>query len=61
MHGDKKVMDTNWIIVGAIAGSFGTRGEVRLKSFCANPKDIETYSPLNADNKKTYTLKRIYV
>ena len=57
MHGDKKVMDTNWIIVGAIAGSFGTRGEVRLKSFCTNPKDIETYSPLNADNKKTYTLK----
>ena len=34
------------ICVGTVAGSFGVRGEVRLKSFCANPEDIETYSPL---------------
>ena len=57
MHGDKKVMEANWVIVGAISGSFGTRGEVRVKSFCTNPRDIEAYSPLNADNNKTYTLK----
>ncbi|MFC6688531.1 ribosome maturation factor RimM [Jhaorihella thermophila] len=34
------------ICVGAIAGAFGVRGEVRLKSFCATPEDIETYAPL---------------
>ncbi|WP_120634465.1 ribosome maturation factor RimM [Ruegeria sp. EL01] len=34
------------ICVGSIAGSYGVRGEVRLKSFCAMPEDIETYSPL---------------
>ena len=52
MYGDKKVMEANWVIVGAISGSFGTRGEVRVKSFCTNPRDIEAYSPLNADNNK---------
>jgi len=39
------VSDTR-IVVGAIAGAYGVRGEVRVKSFCAIPEDIETYSPL---------------
>lgn len=43
MSGDK-------ICVGAIAGSFGVRGEVRLKSFCAVPEDIEAYSPLTSED-----------
>lgn len=34
------------IIVGQIAGAFGVRGDVRLKSFCADPEDIVTYAPL---------------
>ncbi len=34
------------ICVGAIAGAYGVRGEVRLKSFCATPEDIAHYSPL---------------
>jgi len=34
------------IIVGAIAGSFGVHGDVRLKSFCADPQAIADYSPL---------------
>ncbi|WP_417674275.1 ribosome maturation factor RimM [Pseudodonghicola sp.] len=38
------------ICVGTIAGSFGVRGEVRLKSFCANPEDIEIYSPLSTED-----------
>lgn len=45
------------ICVGAVAGSFGVRGEIRLKSFCAIPDEIEDYSPLtNEDGTKTYTL-----
>ena len=28
------------VCVGAIAGAFGVQGEVRLKSFCAEPEDI---------------------
>lgn len=38
------------ICVGAIAGSYGVKGEVRLKSFCAVPEDIETYTPLTSED-----------
>ncbi len=38
------------VCVGAIAGSFGVRGEVRLKSFCAEPEDIATYGPLSSED-----------
>lgn len=34
------------VCIGAVAGAYGVRGEVRLKSFCANPADIAAYSPL---------------
>ncbi len=40
------------ICVGSIAGSYGVRGEVRLKSFCAVPEDIEGYSPLTDEAGK---------
>ncbi len=46
------------ICLGAIAGAFGVRGEVRLKSFCARPEDIETYAPLTtADGAKQFTIR----
>lgn len=35
------------VCVGAIAGSFGVKGEVRLKSFCADPEAIATYGPVS--------------
>lgn len=34
------------VCVGAIVGAFGVRGEVRLKSFCADPAAIADYAPL---------------
>lgn len=37
---------TDLIPVGAIAGAYGVRGELRVKSYCAVPEDIESYSPL---------------
>ena len=40
-------MSDDRVCVGAIAGAYGVRGEVRVKSFCAVPEDIETYSPLS--------------
>lgn len=43
------------ICIGAIAGSFGVSGEVRLKSFCSNPADIGTYGPLlSEDGQREY-------
>ena len=44
------------IVVGAIAGAYGVRGEVRVKSFCADPQDIEGYAPLTDKDGKAYTL-----
>jgi 16S rRNA processing protein RimM len=45
------------VCVGVLSGSYGVRGEVRLKSFCAQPEDIETYSPLvDETGVKHYTL-----
>lgn len=49
------------ICVGAIAGAFGVHGEVRLKSFCAEPSDIASYGPLTTENGSrsfTVTLTR---
>ena len=34
------------VCVGAIAGAFGVKGEVRLKSFTATPEDIASYGML---------------
>jgi len=49
-------MDENLICVGAIMGAFGVRGEVRLKSFCADPSAIEDYSPLLTESGESYEL-----
>lgn len=48
---------SNRICVGAIAGSFGTAGEVRLKSFCVPPAAIADYAPLYSEtNSKGFSL-----
>ena len=38
------------ICVGVLAGSFGVAGEVRLKSFCAEPEAIAGYGPLYTED-----------
>ena len=43
-------MESDRICVGAISGAFGVRGEVRLKSFCAEPAAIAGYAPLYTGN-----------
>lgn len=49
------------IPVGAIAGAYGVRGELRVKSYCAVPEDIETYSPLKSeDGAQTYALALLH-
>jgi 16S rRNA processing protein RimM len=46
------------ICVGAIAGAFGVQGEVRLKSFTADPEAIATYGPLSTeDGAQSYTVR----
>ena len=38
------------VCLGAIAGAYGVRGEVRLKSFCARPEDIAAYGPVESED-----------
>lgn len=46
------------ICVGALAGSFGVAGEVRVKSFCADPTAIASYGPLySEDGSRSFTLR----
>jgi len=40
------------VCVGAIAGAYGLQGEVRLKSFCAEPEAIASYGPLTTGDGK---------
>lgn len=48
------------VCVGAIAGAYGVRGELRIKSFCAVAEDIETYNPLTSeDGAKSFHLALI--
>ncbi len=44
---------SDMVCVGAIAGSFGVNGEVRLKSFCAEPEAIADYAPLSTEDGAT--------
>ena len=53
---------TDHVCVGAIAGAFGVKGEVRLKSFCSDPEAIAAYGPLaTEDGKRRFkvTLTRV--
>ncbi len=45
------------VCVGAIAGAFGVRGEVRLKSFCAEPEAIGSYGPLTTEDGRSFDVK----
>ena len=46
------------VCVGSIAGAFGVRGEVRLKSYCAQPEAIAAYAPLyTADGSHSFTVR----
>lgn len=42
------------VIVGTIGGAFGVHGEVRLKSFCADPTAIADYTPLYTEDGRRF-------
>ncbi|WP_095588445.1 ribosome maturation factor RimM [Actibacterium ureilyticum] len=49
-------MSNDKICVGAISGSFGVRGEVRLKSFTADPAGLGDYGPLTTSDGRSVTV-----
>jgi 16S rRNA processing protein RimM len=49
--------DEELVCLGAIGGSYGVNGEVRLKSFCAVPEDVAAYGPLRTeDGARTFAI-----
>lgn len=50
-------MRDDLVCVGAIAGGFGVAGEVRLKSFCADPGAIADYAPLLTEDGRSFGLR----
>ncbi len=51
-------MSEAMIIMGALAGAFGVKGEVRLKSFTSDPKAIADYSPLfTEDGSRSFQVR----
>ena len=50
-------MSSDLICVGSIGGAFGVQGEVRLKSFTADPAAIADYAPLTTeDGERSFDL-----
>lgn len=45
------------ILVGAIAGAFGVKGEVRLKSFTAEPGAVADYAPLSTEDGRAFGVR----
>ncbi len=45
---------TDKICVGTLAGAFGVKGEVRVKSFCADPEAIADYVPLVTEDGREF-------
>jgi 16S rRNA processing protein RimM len=48
-------MSSDRVSVGAIGGAFGVQGEVRLKSFCADPAAIADYTPLYSEDGRAFS------
>jgi 16S rRNA processing protein RimM len=47
----------DYVCVGAIAAAHGIRGEVKVKSFTANPQDVGAYGPVTTDRGQVLKLK----
>jgi 16S rRNA processing protein RimM len=41
------------VLMGAVAGAFGVRGEVRIRSFADRPEDVFAYGPLCHEDGRT--------
>lgn len=46
----------NPLLLGTVGGAHGIRGEVRVKSFTADPRDLGAYGPLTGADGKRYTV-----
>ena len=52
-------MTRDMVLVGAITGAHGIRGEVKLRSFTADPAALAAYSPLETAKGATIEVQRM--
>lgn len=51
--------DKDLVLVGVITGAHGIRGEVKLRSFTAEPAAVASYSPLETAAGKTVEIAKL--
>ena len=49
---------TKLVLVAAIIGAHGIRGEVKIKSFTATPSAFATYGPLNSKDGRVFEIAK---
>jgi 16S rRNA processing protein RimM len=49
----------NLVLLGVITGAHGIRGEVKLRSFTATPRDIASYGPLQSGRGESFEIIRL--
>lgn len=49
------------VLLGAIAGAHGVRGEFRVKTFTAAPENIAAYGPLETEDGRAVVLKIVRI
>ncbi len=52
-------MDKDLVLLGVISGAHGIKGEVKLRSFTTDPKDIASYGPLRSATGEIFEIVRI--
>ena len=52
-------MKSDLISVGVITGAHGIRGEVKLKSFTADPKAVASYGPLTSATGEIFEITKL--
>lgn len=55
----KTVMSKDRVLVGVFGAPHGVRGEVRLKSFTADPEAAAGYGPVSTEDGRTFRLRLV--
>jgi 16S rRNA processing protein RimM len=52
-------VDKGLVLLGVITGAHGIKGEVKLRSFTADPRSIASYGPLTSQHGETLEIIRL--
>src|SRR5690242_306841 len=58
-HKGEEGAQSELVLLGEFGRAHGLKGEVRLKSFTAEPKAIAQYGPLHGEDGRRFTLEQV--